>query len=209
MTTVVVGHGRSPEGKRWGNKIDACKKVVRMWDWQWQDDADFGNKYDYGLMVLTPKALGIFHLHNKRIPNRGWLVYYGKPTAGVLPNPPPCEILNTPVWVQQGREMGGLGLTGELTLTRGCAAAAWAIQNDSRVVLVGFDNVRCGVNKPVEESFDPVYWNLYTGRFKDQSKYYPVGGTKTNTHDMAIELPLLKALAREAQTELLFAEDIW
>lgn len=210
MTIAVVGHGRSPEGRRWGYNIDACKTVVRMWDWHWQNECDFGENYDYGLLVVTPKGLSIFNAHNKKIPRRGWLVYLGKPTAGVLPNERRCEILDTATWVDLGRRLGGAGLTGELTLTRGCAAAAWAIQRDNRVILVGFDNVKCGINQPIENSFNPDYWNMYISRFKnDTTKHYPIGSSKTNTHDMAIELPLLKHLASVYKTELVFAEDVW
>lgn len=211
MTTVVIGHGRSPEDRHWGSKIDSCKKVVRMWDWQWQNPIDYGNKYDYGLFVLTPKGLQVFTRHNQETPARAWLAYFGKPTSGLLPNGVPVEIVDTTPWVEIAQAMGGVGISGRLTLTRGCVAAAWAIANEpSRVVLVGFDNVHCGINRPVEQSFCPEYWNLYLSRFKpDTEKVYPIGSAKTATHDMAVELPLLKQLAENYRVELVFAQDIW
>lgn len=211
MTTVVIGHGRSPEGRWWGNKIDSCQTVIRMWDWLWQDEIDYGSKYDFGLFVLTPKGLSIFNQHNKMYPRRAWLAYFGKPTTGSLPNGAPVLMVDTTSWCEQAMQMGGCGLTGRLTLTRGCAAAAWAIANQKGpVVLVGFDNVRYGINRPIEQSFNPKYWQLYMDRFKpDTTKVYPIGGSKTNTHDMAVEFKLLSKLAWENQVELQFAEDVW
>lgn len=211
MTTVVIGHGRSPEGQRWGSKIDSCKTVVRMWDWEWQNPCDYGDKYDYGLFVLTPKGLRIFTDNNVGAPTRGWLAYFGKPTGGLLPNGVQTEIVDTTPWCEMAKQMGGAGLTGRLTLTRGCAAAAWAIEHEpTRVILVGFDNVKCGINRPIEQSFCQEYWSLYMRRFKpDATKVYPIGLSKTATHDMAIELPLLRSLAEKRGVELLFANDIW
>jgi hypothetical protein len=216
MTTVVVGHGRSPEGKCWGSRIDNCKTVVRMWDWEWQDPIDCGVKYDYGLFTMTPTGLRVFMEHNKRTPSRGWLAYFGKPTmlSGLLPNGKPVEVVDPAPWWRWAREMGGAGLSGRLTLTRGCVAAAWAIAHEPRhVVLVGFDNVACGINQPIELSFNPVYWKLYNSRNNraagKMEKVYPIGTAQTETHDMAVELPLLRKLAELRKVELLFATDVW
>jgi hypothetical protein len=41
-SAAVIGHGRSPVGRGWGSRIDACDLVVRMWDNHWQDEADWG-----------------------------------------------------------------------------------------------------------------------------------------------------------------------
>ena len=210
MTAVVIGHGRSPEGSYWGSRIDSCQTVVRMWDWTWQNPVDYGEKYDYGLFVLTPKGLRIFTDFNRGTPSRGWLAYFGKPTSGVLPNGVRTEIVDTTRWCDICRGMGGAGLTGSLTLTRGCAAAAWAIEHYKRVVLVGFDNVRCGVNRPIEQSFNPEYCSLYMSRFKpDTTKVYPIGSSKTATHDMAVEWSLLCHLAELNRVELLLANEVW
>lgn len=211
MTIAVIGHGRSPEGKRWGRKIDSCCTVVRMWDHEWQAPIDYGEKYDYGLFVLTPKGLHVFTEHNKNNPNRGWLAYMGKPVTGKLPDK--TQLIDTSNWVTEAQAMGGAGLSGRLTLTRGCVAAAWAIAlapKSMAVVLVGFDNVRAKLNRPIEESFAPEYWALYNSRFVGKlDKTYPVGGAKTQTHDMAIELPLLNKLASERGVDLWHAEDRW
>lgn len=217
-TTVVVGHGRSPEGKGWGSRIDSCCTVVRMWDWHgWQSLTDYGERYDYGLFVLTPKGLPTFIKHRKAIPSRGWIAYLGKPVSGELPTYAglTLELVDPQSWVAYGQEIGGAGLTGCLTLTRGCVAAAWAISKApkdrvDRVVLVGFDNVLAQTNKPVEESFCPEYWKLFNSRWESKmDKAYPVGQPKTATHDMSIELPLLQHLAQQRNVRLEFAQEYW
>lgn len=214
MTIAVIGHGRSPEGQRWGSRIDACHTVIRMWDyWPWQRACDYGEKYSYGLFVLTPKGLQVFTQHNQQTPSKGWLAYLGKPTSGKLPNHVPVEVIDPTSWVEQGQAMGGVGLSGKLTLTRGCVAAAWAIclaPYADKVVLVGFDNVLAMTNRPIEESFCPEYWRMFNGRFDNKlDKAYPTGQPKTETHDMNIELPLLQKLARERGIPLEFAQEVW
>lgn len=213
MTIAVIGHGRSPEGRGWGPRIDACSLVVRMWDNEWQPIDDYGRHYDYGLFVLTPKGLFLFYKHNVRQPTQGWLAYYGKPTPGPLPSN--TEVVDTAPWVGLAASMGGAGLSGRLTLTRGCTAAAWALTRahalgEGRVILVGFDNVCLGVNQPIEDSFSPDYWSLYMSRFKpDTEKVYPIGSAKTATHDMEVELPLLRKLARDNRVGLSLAQEVW
>lgn len=218
MTIAVIGHGRSPEGKGWGSKIDECSHVVRMWDWHpWQHPRDYGERYDYGLFVLTPKGLFMFWKHNQRQPKRGWLAYFGKPTAGPLPYP--VEVLRNTEWNEHAESLGGAGESGKFTLTRGAAAAMWAIEQHkgwrhslcmNKVVLVGFDNVCLGVNQPIDQSFCPEYWNLYMSRFKpDVEKVYPLGASKTATHDMSFEKGFLQSTAKLHSVELSFAQDVW
>lgn len=211
MTIAVIGHGRSPEDKRWGGAIDRCDAVVRMWDWTWQPAGDYGTKYDYGLFVLTPKQLQIFQQYNLCEPRKKWLAYLGKPTENVFPFN--AELVDTVRWCVKARELGGVGLSGMLTLTRGCVAACWAIEHAVKgeaVVLVGFDNVLIGINQPIEKSFCPAYWQSYMSRFAPNAeKVYPIGQAKTATHDMAVERPLLKLLAEERNVSLHFAQEYW
>lgn len=212
MTIAVIGHGRSPEGKRWAKHIDACTTVVRMWDWQWQHPADYGTKYDYGLFVLTPKGLSIFMQHNKQVPARGWLAYNGKPVPGKLPGGVPVELLDNPRWHKEIKSTGGAGESGEFSLTRGGAAALWAIENRSGddVVLVGFDNVCLGVNQSIEDSFNPAYWKLYMDRFKPEvEKVYPLGTSKTATHDLLAEKQYILGAAIRCDVKVLLAQHVW
>jgi hypothetical protein len=106
----------------------------------------------------------------------------------------------------------GCGESGQLTLTRGCAAAAWAIEQKgaNKVVLVGFDNVCLGINQPIEQSFCPDYWKLYMSRFAPNvEKVYPIGTAKTATHDMSVEKPFLEKWAKIHNVELCFAQEVW
>jgi len=187
-----------------------------MWDWYgWQRAKDYGEHYDYGLFVLTPKGVHIFNTENSRCPRKGWLAYLGKP---VSPDSLPSrvvawmEVVDTKEWCQfaQGT-LGGAGLTGRLTLTRGCAAAAWGIsKRPDSVVLVGCDNVRLGTNQAIEASFCPEYWDTYMRRFSPNvEKVYPIGVPQTATHDMRVELPLLEHLAKKFDVKLEFAEEVW
>jgi len=183
-----------------------------MWDWSpWQSLTDYGQKYDYGLFVLTPKGLRVFNEHNIGLPSQGWLAYMGKPVSEAVPER--TLMIDPTPWVKEGQSMGGAGLSGRLTLTRGCVAAAWAITlapMRGKVVLVGFDNVVAGTNKPIEESFSPDYWRLYNARFADKmDKVYPVGQPKTETHDMTIEFPLLQHLAYDCGISLELAQESW
>lgn len=211
---AVIGHGRSPEGQLWGSRIDCCDTVIRMWDCDWQPIPDYGTKYDYGLFSITPKGMTVWAKHNVRKPTRGWLGMKGKPTNGKLPEL--TRVVDPAPWEQAARDMGAAGLSGKLTLTRGCMAACWAItqaghpDNRGEVVLVGFDNVKCGINQPIEQSFSPVCWDQYKERFPvDKEKFYPIGGAKTATHDMKYEWPLLRFLADNYGVRVRFAQDIW
>lgn len=212
MTIAVIGHGRSPEGKGWGKRIDACSAVIRMWDWDWQEPKDYGKKYTHGLFVLTSKGLAAFTNNNKHTPSKGWLAYNGKLADGCLPNG--TELITARRWVKLGKFFGGVGLTGELTLTRGTVAACWAIENCERrdgnvVVLVGFDNVFQGINLPVTEAFPPKYWEEYCQHWAGKMEAYPENEPQTATHDMRIEAPLLRTLAERNNVALQFAQEYW
>lgn len=209
MLIAIIGHGRSPEGRRWASRIDACDTVIRMWDWTWQDRADYGSRYDYGLIEIAPTLLDQVRRHNKAVPSKGWIgsqLHCGN--RRVSP-PLRTEIIDQRRWTRIGRAMGGIGKTGRLELTRGAVAACWAIENSEirdKIVLVGFDNLQRGIALPLEEAFAPVY------RANEGS--YPFAGyigdvTKFGNHDYAIEWPLLQALARLHAVEIVFADQAW
>lgn len=214
MLIAVIGHGRSPEGKGWCRKIDKCETVVRMWDWTWQDPADYGSRYTYGLFVMTPKGFRVFKESNDATPAVGWLAYNGKFTPGPLPHP--LEVLDTERWhAEVMKKLSGAGVMGKFTLTRGSAAACWAIERagtepKSEVILVGFDNVKLGYHQSKEESFNPVYWDLYMSRFApDREKVFPEYVSQTNTHDLRVEFDYLNLLAFRHGVKLTMAVDKW
>lgn len=216
MTIAVIGHGRSPEGKGWGPLIDQCNIVVRMWDCEWQAPEDYGVKYDYGMFVLTPKGLRMFVENRVKEPTQAYLAYMGKPVPAeaIKDIQHNTEFVDTRKWVQLAEAQGGRGLNPDktLTLTRGTAAACWACEHspNGTVFLVGFDNVKKGINQTIQESFSPAYWDLYMSRFKPNvEKVYPVGGAKTATHDMSVEASLIKHVADSCGVTLHYAEDFW
>lgn len=208
-SVVIVGHGRSPEGRGWGRKIDRCSLVVRMWDWlPWQDAKDYGRKFDIGLFEIDPHFTATFWRHKQADPAMFWI-------GSVLSRPERCRIpegtalVHQEPWNDIGKQMGGIGETGDLQFTRGTIAACWAIENSApgdRIILVGFDNVKRGRTLSIEEGFSPAYReNPGSLSFRG----YREEETKQGNHDFAVELPVLKHLATGHRVRLVFAEDVW
>lgn len=77
MIAAFIGHGASLSGGALGPLIDGCDLVVRLHDWHWQPEADFGRRYDYG--VLPGPWLARALTQQRRSPLRGWLVYGWQP----------------------------------------------------------------------------------------------------------------------------------
>lgn len=70
----IIGHGKSPLGKKWGPLIDQCT-VIRLKDPSWQGKEDYGNRCDY--MASSTETLPVM-LDDPRIP----IKYYGQPKKG-------------------------------------------------------------------------------------------------------------------------------
>jgi hypothetical protein len=211
MQTVVVGHGRSPEGHRWAGRIDAADRVVRMWNWHWQHPGDYGTKYDVGLLEIHKVTMRDFREHNQHQPSEGWiasLLHRYREMVNELP--PGTKIVDQKRYTSaMPREHRGVGETGVWELTRGGIAASWAIADAKgydEVVLVGFDVIKAGIAAPVEEAFSPEY--MSSGGFFGMGAYKP-GKTKEGNHDYPAERRLLEFLAGRAGVALHFAEDIW
>lgn len=204
IKTVVVGHGLTPIGKGWGPRIDASDVVVRMWDNHWQNVQDYGTKYTVGYFELSPKQWTKFSTLNVNTPERGWVAGMLKPTPGVeLPLHTKCVSMGR--WITRGQELGGVGATGRLKLTRGCAAAAWALETFSgQLTLVGFDNVYYRAALPPKLGWPKGYPHL-SSPLKD----YKGGGTKYHNHDYVNEGDLLWDLAARYGREIAHAQDIW
>lgn len=209
VTYTVIGHGRSPERKKWGKRIDNRSDfVIRMWDCAWQEPADYGVKYDYGFLELYGPVLNNFYLHNKRQPKLKWL-------ASVLFNgdklqaPPNTERIYQHRWARVGVALGGVGASGRLELTRGTIAGCWAIEMcepGDTVVLVGFDNIRAGIAAPIDEAFSPAY-RANPGTFSFES--YEAGVSKFGNHDYAIEHKIMQNVAKLYGVHVRFAEEVW
>ena len=214
-SVVVVGHGRSPEGRGWGDKIDSCGSVIRMWDWNWQNLQDYGCKYDLGLLEAHPSYMLQWRRHNKHEPARSWIasIVNNQPVhAKCLPEP--YMLFDQQPWTDVGMEMGGVGSTGRLRFTRGSLAACWAIETlePPELILVGFDSIRKGYAQPTKEAFSPTYLTSPgTFSFSHYDLQVKENGstTKHGNHDYAIELPVMEKLAAQHHTKIVWAEDIW
>lgn len=212
FTAAIIGHGRSPEGRNWGSHIDACDLVVRMWNWSWQNRFDYGTKYNYGLIEATPALIETFLKYNNRTPVDGWLASVLWASARCADKiPPRTETVNQQTWVEVGKEMGGVGQTGRLQLTRGTIAAMWAIARGGpgdTVVLVGFDNVQLGYCQSVEEGF-PEGYRKSKGVFPFAGYANSAGHSKQGNHDFGIEWHLMKHYAIKNNVDLEYAQNIW
>jgi hypothetical protein len=206
---AVIGHGLTPKGKGWGEKIDACNVVLRMWDWHWQNEEDYGRKYDVGFFEIAPPLLKTFFKYNQSQPDLG---YVGSVLwhANECQLPPRTEIITQDAWAAVGTRLGGHSKTGKLAFTRGTIAACWAVDRFANagdvVILVGFDNVKLGKTLSPEAGFPEEY--------RKQPSTFTFSGYKSNersygNHDFGIEWPVLQYLAKEREVKIAFADDLW
>lgn len=211
MRTVVIGHGRSPEGKGWGEQVDACDRVIRLWNWHWQDPVDYGTRYDWGLIEIH-SCFWQWKLHNQREPAQGWVasVLHMDPKMVALVPPKTLLIDQQKAFISHvPKSKRGIGETGHWHLTRGGVAACWAI-NTSRagdnLLLFGFDNVFRGSALPGDEAFSKVYqesagfWGM---------NGYKAGATKEGNHDYPAERRLIEFLADRRGVTVDFTNDVW
>ena len=73
-TCVIIGHGDSPKGCKWGSEIDK-HVVVRLKDPSWQGAEDYGTRTDY--MCASTETMQVM-LDYKKIP----IEYWGQPKKG-------------------------------------------------------------------------------------------------------------------------------
>lgn len=192
--------------------MDACDRVVRMWEWDWQAPRDYGTRYDLGLLETCRTVLVRFKKHNKRQPRLGWLVSRLRYLADedvLLPTRALIVNQRQWLWSAAGVAIGGCGATGNWELTRGSIAACWALTSakpGDQVVLVGFDNIQLGVTLAADKAFSkecqshPGFWGL---------KDYAGNKDKEGNHDFLAERRLLELLAADAGVSLSFAQDVW
>lgn len=205
--TAIIGHGRSPEGKGWGSRIDACSTVIRMWDNQWQTPETHGTKYDIGFYEVAGDLIATVMKHKTRDPSRGWVAsFLRRSPTQILPN---TELLDQTPWNDIGKSLGGVGKTGRLQFTRGTIVACWAIersQTGDEVMLVAFDTIRAGISAERDEAFSPEY-QRNPGTFSFSG--WRGGQTKFGNHDFRVEAPVMQYLADQRGVKLSFAQDVW
>lgn len=71
----VIGNGPSPVGKGWGERIDVSDKVIRLHDCQYQNRADYGRRYDIG--VMPPWWQTAIKCTNRFAQSQWWLYHFG------------------------------------------------------------------------------------------------------------------------------------
>lgn len=211
MMTAVIGHGRSPEGRGWGDRINSASQVIRMWNWHWQSTDDYGSRYDWGVIEAHKVTIRDWMAHNQRQPAKGWIASLLMRYRGMDQElPPSARLVDQENWLKMQRpDDRGCGETGRWQLTRGGIAACWAIMNaepGDRVVLVGFDVIRAGVSMAVEKAFSLEYtqssgfWGL---------DGWKAGDTKSGNHDYPAERRLIEFLGERASVKVAFAQDCW
>lgn len=181
-----------------------------MWDWHWQPPADYGTRYDFGLIETPAKFMRSWAEHNQRQPAIGWIAskLFGRFAYNDMPKM--TEVVDQREWVRsEGHDIGGVGELGKWELTRGGIAACWAIVNSKAgdsVVLVGCDFLRDGVTLPADQAFAPVYianpgsWGLAG---------YVAGVSKSGNHDFPAERTLIERMAAKRRVTVAFAQDAW
>lgn len=182
-----------------------------MWNWHWQDAADYGTRYDWGLIEVHKSIIEQWREHNQHRPAKGWLGSMLMRYRNMINElPTDAVIINQEAYIRQPRrEDWGVGETGVWQLTRGGVAACWAISNAKEgdmVVLVGFDVIKAGIAAPVDEAFSPEY--MASAGFFGMGAYV-AGKTKEGNHDYPAERRLLEFLAARWAVKLHFAEDVW
>lgn len=211
MQTIVIGHGKSPDGRGWGSRIDSAQRVVRMWNWHWQSPADHGTRYDWGLLEVHKLSMRDWKEHNQAKPQSGWIASLLLKYRDMQKDlPDTARVVDQRQWLQMlPHNHQGCGATGQWQLTRGGIAACWAVMSareGDEVILVGCDNLRAGVALPLEEAFgdayraDPVSWS-----FAD----YQGGVTKYGNHDFPAERKLIEFLGIRGSVAVGFAQDAW
>ena len=178
-----------------------------MWDNHWQCEIDYGTKYDYGFFEACSSMMPNFYQYNQHEPTVGWVASL-LGVARYCQMPKGTELINQADWAEIGKQLGGLGETGELQFTRGTVAACWAIENadpGDQIILVGYDNIRAGTALPVQVGFPSEY--LEQKSTFSFNGYKP--GRKYGNHDFQCEYPVMQHLANERGVNVVFAQDVW
>jgi hypothetical protein len=177
-----------------------------MWDHEWQPVDRYGSRYDYGLITNT---LNLDRA--SRRPAKAWFFYN-------VPNQP--EITGYPVFtldrkrltdraLAQGARSGNSKV---LKFTRGFAAVAMAIERlkPRRVVVIGMQQLRDGVTG--SRYYDPAALPWYVERYPLAAANIPgwaadempAGLIRVGPHDYAAESALIRLMAAEAGTEIVW-----
>lgn len=144
---VVIGHGASPKGMKWGSRIDE-HVVMRLKNPSWQTPEDYGKRCDY--MTASCETLPVM-LEYKTVPKE----YFGQPKRGdwsKITESRFCEKAKAPLriplpvhqhWNILFRSLTGTTIADCPNHSVGMAAITYAAEflKPSEILLVGFDNL--------------------------------------------------------------------
>lgn len=210
---IVVGHGPSPAGKGWGARIDRADRVIRMFDCGWQDPADYGARYDIGVMTLRKRQAAWFAREAVRRPTEWWA--YDQDGHGVaISTPEPQTPVDVAAAQAEAVRQGGMGTGGFLTLTRGAAAACFAASQFAprRLVLVGFDEVRARgfMSGPYPAAcLQQIARRPDSRLIRRRMEARKPGDTRSAGHDLGVESAVIRWACAHAGTALNWAEDVF
>lgn len=201
-SVAVIGHGPSIVGKQLGKYIDKCNIVIRMIECDWQNEVDYGTKYNIGIYATGGSEE--YLRMTERIPSLCWWEYDAKGTKVPIDAHEPdvfikkvrtkiVRLLRSSIWayVEEGKKK----------FSRGTAAAIVAMQlfTPSHLYLVGFDDVARGSMK--EGEWHPAELRQYL----IDNKKSP--GRSLNSHDWVNEKKVISVVAFKHKVEVIFPHD--
>lgn len=182
---TVIGHGKSPQGMKWGADIQEASPVLRMHDYGWQNVRDYGSRTDY-IVWPGPWRPGKVTANASGRPSVAWLCYTFGRAHDI-----PAHFNGKPV-IQIDLRWACERLS-PFVPTRGTAGVLMAIALGVKTIrLVGFDSIRSGRITDYAKG---------AGWLKDGQK---VGDRSNARHDYQAERELILSHAGESNVVLTF-----
>jgi hypothetical protein len=190
MNIALVGSGPSLAGAGRGAAIDAHDGIMRLFDCGWQNEADHGIVWTWGLIPAPWRRIDFARkaAAENLLPLGGWFAYH---FGARLPRlPAGTRLIDAQGWNARLNQVAGR--TG-LRITRGFAMfVAAALMGPKRITAYGFDGLAAG--RIAGYAYHPGYW---TGSFDEAAA--------SARHDLAAERALLDELAAASGVEIVFA----
>lgn len=218
-TAVVIGSAPSPAGRSWGERIDAADLVVRMWDWHWQGAADYGSRCDAAVFTTTPSYLDAVIDRSAPMcwPATWWAYdihghWHGRSAWPTLAGRP-IEVMDVRAWADAAMDAGYAGtarLARKFDLTRGAAAAIWAVlsRRPDVLVLVGMDGIVDGRWAPACERYAAGAFEAFLAPGQE-AKPVPDDGMRTPSHHAEGERWAVMQAAASAGVKVVSAAEAW
>lgn len=195
MRIAVIGHGISPAGRGWGNRIDSLP-VVRMHDWHWQGKEDYGTRADY-IVIPGPWGRKPFKSMQNDPPAAAAYLLYAFAKRKAYPE----FFKERPVLRYRAQKLAKPVFAGGFVPTRGlCGILMAADATGAReIVLAGFDSLLEGGQTLYAPDSGVTFDAQYLGK--------PV--CDRGRHDYALEAAFLSDWATRHSIFLIHATDLW